>query len=131
MIRSFSYVAHVGCGLLRDERCRCEGAPGFQRLVRLGAKVANRCLGSVLARLRRSVASNPALCHDPGPAQELLEAYLLEKALYEVLYELDHRPAWLRIPIDGILALCSQIPPSRHCRTDGHRKSKSRAHLDR
>jgi maltose alpha-D-glucosyltransferase/alpha-amylase len=30
---------------------------------------------------------------------------LLEKALYELLYELNNRPAWLRIPLAGILAL--------------------------
>jgi len=35
----------------------------------------------------------------------LLSAYLLEKALYELLYELDNRPTWLRIPIAGILSL--------------------------
>jgi len=29
----------------------------------------------------------------------------LEKALYELLYELNNRPAWLRIPLSGILAL--------------------------
>ena len=31
--------------------------------------------------------------------------YLLEKALYELLYELDNRPTWVRIPLSGILSL--------------------------
>jgi maltose alpha-D-glucosyltransferase/alpha-amylase len=35
----------------------------------------------------------------------MLGGYLLEKALYELLYELNNRPAWLRIPLAGILAL--------------------------
>ena len=35
----------------------------------------------------------------------LLAAYLLEKALYELLYELNNRPAWLRITLAGILTL--------------------------
>jgi maltose alpha-D-glucosyltransferase/alpha-amylase len=52
-----------------------------------------------------AAASNPALLPGPETAKALLEAYLLEKALYEVLYELNHRPAWRRIPINGILAL--------------------------
>jgi maltose alpha-D-glucosyltransferase/alpha-amylase len=38
-------------------------------------------------------------------ANRLLNAYLLEKALYELLYELNNRPTWVRIPIAGILAL--------------------------
>ncbi len=35
----------------------------------------------------------------------LLEANLLNKALYELGYELNNRPAWLRIPLTGILHL--------------------------
>jgi len=33
----------------------------------------------------------------------LLESYLLEQALYEVGYELNHRPDWVRIPLRGVL----------------------------
>jgi predicted trehalose synthase len=32
----------------------------------------------------------------------LLNAFLLEKALYEVVYELNNRPAWLGIPLRGV-----------------------------
>ena len=35
----------------------------------------------------------------------LLDAYLLEKAIYELVYELNNRPDWVRIPLQGIGAL--------------------------
>ena len=35
----------------------------------------------------------------------MLQAYLLEKAMYELQYELDSRPTWAHIPLGGILRL--------------------------
>jgi maltose alpha-D-glucosyltransferase/alpha-amylase len=37
--------------------------------------------------------------------QVLLDAYLLEKAVYELSYELNNRPDWVRIPLQGIRQL--------------------------
>lgn len=35
----------------------------------------------------------------------VLQTMLIEKALYELRYELDNRPGWVSIPIKGILEL--------------------------
>lgn len=35
----------------------------------------------------------------------LLDAFLLDKALYEVSYELNNRPDWVKVPLEGILQL--------------------------
>ena len=37
--------------------------------------------------------------------QMLIDAFLLEKAVYEVGYELNNRPTWLRVPVQGILRI--------------------------
>jgi predicted trehalose synthase len=41
----------------------------------------------------------------PEHAQHLLELFVLEKAFYEMSYELANRPSWLRIPLEGIRAI--------------------------
>jgi predicted trehalose synthase len=35
----------------------------------------------------------------------MLRALLLEKAMYELVYELNNRLAWLPIPLSGLLAI--------------------------
>jgi maltose alpha-D-glucosyltransferase/alpha-amylase len=38
----------------------------------------------------------------------LLEIHLVEKALYELLYELNNRPSWAELPIRGLLSLVEE-----------------------
>jgi maltose alpha-D-glucosyltransferase/alpha-amylase len=46
--------------------------------------------------------TDPALWPaDAAEARKLLDFFLLEKAFYEIEYELTNRPAWLHVPLDG------------------------------
>jgi maltose alpha-D-glucosyltransferase/alpha-amylase len=38
----------------------------------------------------------------------LLDCMLIEKALYELRYELDHRPDWVTIPLRGLVELLEE-----------------------
>lgn len=44
---------------------------------------------------------------DEAGRRVLLDAYLLDKAIYEAGYELNNRPSWVTIPLSGILQLCT------------------------
>jgi len=45
------------------------------------------------------------LPEDPEHLRILLDAYILEKAIYEIGYELNNRPDWVKVPLQGILQL--------------------------
>ena len=41
---------------------------------------------------------------------KLLTIFELEKAVYELRYEIDNRPEWVRIPVAGIARLLQEPP---------------------
>jgi maltose alpha-D-glucosyltransferase / alpha-amylase len=45
---------------------------------------------------------------DDAQAQSLLDLFLLEKAFYEIEYELTNRPSWVEIPIEATLRIFQQ-----------------------
>ena len=53
---------------------------------------------------------DPGLIPSAGGLERLLAVFELEKAVYELRYELDNRPDWVRIPVAGILRLLEQSP---------------------
>jgi maltose alpha-D-glucosyltransferase/alpha-amylase len=52
------------------------------------------------------------LPRQPAEFQVLLNAFILEKAVYELGYELNNRPAWVKLPLRGILQLLSSRNPA-------------------
>jgi maltose alpha-D-glucosyltransferase/alpha-amylase len=100
MLRSFSYAAQSA--LIAYTGAHPE----------VGAELAARATAwekaagdAFLAAYRDTIAKRPGLLPQPQQMETLLTALLLEKALYELLYELNNRPAWLPIPLNGLLAL--------------------------
>ncbi len=105
MMRSFSYAAFSSID--RAVAAGSGARPAVDRNAMAGwAKLwQHTATAEFLSAYRDGMAANPALLPPPAQAQILLDAYLLEKALYEVQYELDNRPAWIHIPINSILTL--------------------------
>ena len=100
MLRSFSYGAYAT--LLNYTTRRPEDLTRLISWARLWERSA---AGAFLRAYRETAGDAEYLPSDPDDFRLLLGAYLLDKALYELLYELNNRPAWVRIPMEGILSL--------------------------
>ena len=45
-----------------------------------------------------------------GPAAKaFLNFFVLEKALYEIIYEAENRPNWVGIPLGGVVSMIEQV----------------------
>ncbi len=97
MLRSFHYAAYTA--LVQPTSVRDVDIPTAAPWADLWYQAISRTfLRSYLA-----TAGNPAfLPKDPADFTLLLDAYLLDKAVYEVGYELNNRPDWIRVPLRGI-----------------------------
>jgi maltose alpha-D-glucosyltransferase/alpha-amylase len=65
-------------------------------------------VNGVLTAYRASMTDARLWPADPRDAERLLDFFLLEKAFYEIEYELAHRPDWLRVPLTGTLRILSR-----------------------
>ncbi len=100
MLRSFSYAAYAS--LLNYTTRRPDD---YSRLAPWG-RLWESATASEFLRVYLATAGEAGfLPGDRRGLRTLLEAYLLDKALYELRYELNNRPAWIRIPLLGILSL--------------------------
>ncbi len=105
MIRSFHYAPYaVVFGTAPGSYVRREDLA----LLETGARFWFKCVSA--AFLHTYLAATPPGTHlptRPEPVHTLLTAYLIEKALYEIVYELNNRPDWVRIPLRGMIDLVS------------------------
>ncbi|KPK08319.1 MAG: alpha-amylase, partial [Gemmatimonas sp. SG8_28] len=96
MLRSFDYAAESA---LLDGRVRPEDVETLKPWMDEWRYWVSR---SFLDAYRETAAPTGLLPRNVEDVRLLLECYQLEKALYEVTYELNHRPSWSRIPLRGI-----------------------------
>ena len=104
MLRSFSYARHAA---IRAAAPRSDGVEratlnaGRERLAASWERLARRAfLDAYLGRARAGRAS--FLPRSDDALRRALAALELEKALYELEYELDNRPDWLAIPLTAL-----------------------------
>jgi maltose alpha-D-glucosyltransferase/alpha-amylase len=105
MLRSFDYAPYaVIFGQTQSSVIRPEDVATLETAARFWV----HWVGATF--LRAYLAESAGGPHLPKTGEEidlLLRAHLLEKALYEIVYELNNRPEWVRIPVHGVMELIS------------------------
>jgi maltose alpha-D-glucosyltransferase/alpha-amylase len=100
MIRSFHYAAYVALHGQTSTVLRTEDLPSLEKWARCWYLwVASAFLKSYLDMM----ADSPVLPGSNEGMKIIFDAYLLDKAIYEVNYELNNRPDWVGLPLQGIL----------------------------
>ncbi len=103
MIRSFDYASHVALakqlevGVLHEDNL-----PHVEPWAAFWYRWSSEAYLRSYLDVVQDTGLLPRSFHD---AKVLLDAHMLGKLAYEVGYELNNRPAWVRIPLLGLLRL--------------------------
>jgi maltose alpha-D-glucosyltransferase/alpha-amylase len=104
MLRSFSYAALTGLGVATQTR--------QEDAARLApwAELWETWAGAAFIRAYLGAARGAGILPpDVRSLDTVLRAFMLDKALYELGYELNNRPEWVHIPLLGLLHLQSPL----------------------
>ncbi|MTB50218.1 putative maltokinase [Lewinella sp. W8] len=104
MLRSFHYAAQGQLLLNPDRYDAARRAALADRAATWNDRVSEAYLTAYYERCG-DAAFLPAA---DGDRQLLLDLFTLEKAVYEVAYELNSRPDWLAIPLGGVLEVAGE-----------------------
>jgi maltose alpha-D-glucosyltransferase/alpha-amylase len=103
MLRSFHYAAWTALDRYRHEHGTVPDAVRA-RVMAWQQRVAEE----FLAAYQVHVAGASSYPTDADFARALTDLFVLQKAIYEVGYELANRPDWVEIPLSGIRDLLNE-----------------------
>ena len=105
MIRSFHYAAYGS--LVLDSHIRKED---FSKLIPFVDNWYHYMSGFFMKSYLDTVKGSAFIPNNKADLETLMTTFLLEKAIYELNYELNNRPGWVMIPLRGIKALMKKDP---------------------
>ena len=102
MLRSFHYAFHTAL----DQRAKAGIVQTDSAPLREWGRYWYRWVSCTFLRAYLdSVSALGLVPKDPAELEAALDAFMLDKAVYELAYELNNRPAWVHVPLAGILEL--------------------------
>ena len=104
LIRSIDYSTTAAL-----ERALNVARDGQGKLTAALAAWRDRACAAFLESYRDAMSDARLWPADDAAAGRVLDVFLLEKALYEIEYEIAHRPEWIRVPLAGVLRILADI----------------------
>jgi maltose alpha-D-glucosyltransferase/alpha-amylase len=106
MLRSFSYAALTGLGAATATRYE-----DLDRLTPWADAWETWVSGAYLRAYLDTTSGATLLPARTASLEALLQIFILDKAFYELGYELNNRPEWVHIPLTGLLKAASSPHP--------------------
>ncbi len=103
MFRSFNYAAWMTL-----KKCTQERPQDYQAFFPIIEDWERKTKESFFAGYSIGIGKGSSLIGSKKEFQRLLRFFLLEKVIYEVEYEMGHRPDWIDIPLSGMLEILRQ-----------------------
>ena len=106
MLRSFSYAAHAAGR--QAVAGQSQGGASTEGVARALADWERDASHHFLEGYMKGAAGLASIPGDENAVAQLLRLFLIEKAAYEVRYEIANRPDWVEIPLRGLLDLVNK-----------------------
>jgi maltose alpha-D-glucosyltransferase / alpha-amylase len=111
MLRSFHYAAATAMQEMIERGAVPERARGsMEKLASLWQAWSSRAF---IEGYLETTGLSPIVPGDRAELRTVLRSFLLEKAIYELAYELGHRPEWIWIPLQGTWQVLGPVRSSR------------------
>ncbi|WP_227370229.1 maltose alpha-D-glucosyltransferase [Halomonas sp. M20] len=104
MLRSFDYAGVK----LEEGQIGLEGESGSSDSRALSQQILGECRRLFLEGYDHATQDLPHRLQDDAKAKAALDLFLLEKTVYELAYEAANRPAWLSVPLRGLMTIADQ-----------------------
>ncbi|WP_397458945.1 maltose alpha-D-glucosyltransferase [Pseudomonas asplenii] len=106
VLRSFDYAAAMAL----DSAHSVDSSEAAQAaLMRVTERYLEKSRQAFIQAYEQAAASLAHAWQEPKGAQAALALFSLEKAAYEIAYEAQNRPTWLRVPLQGLDRLLNEV----------------------
>ena len=110
VLRSFEYAASM---ILRNAQGSDSSPEADDARRRIAENYRQSARSTFMDAYREAAAELPHAWREANGAEAALTLFSFEKTSYEIVYEAENRPAWLPVPLQGLVDMAQQLSPRR------------------